>query len=157
MRLAGVIPCSFVDGPGCRYVIFTQGCKHKCKDCQNPQTWNMDGGTDYTIDTILKDLKSESPIDKVTISGGDPFYQELDLIKLCKKLKADNYNVWVYTGFTWDEIKESEALRYIDVVVDSPFLPECKTLELPFRGSSNQRIIDVQKSLESGSLVEMNI
>lgn len=157
MRIAGIIPCSFVDGPGCRYVLFTQGCKHECVGCQNPQTWSFEGGKDFTIDEIVNDIKKNSPINKVTISGGDPFYQELDLYKLCKRLKSEGYNIWVYTGFTWDEIKDSESLRYIDVVVDSPFLLEEKTLELPFRGSRNQRIIDVFESLETGSLVELQV
>ena len=157
MRIAGVIPCSFVDGPGCRYTLFTQGCGHRCVGCQNPQTWDFYGGQEVSVDEILRDIKKEAPINKVTISGGEPFCQELDLLKLCKSLKRENYNIWVYTGFTWDDIKDSEELRYIDVVVDSPFVESLKTLELPFRGSSNQRIIDVKKSLESGYIVEFDI
>lgn len=155
MRIAGYLPNSTVDGVGIRQVLFTQGCKHHCPGCQNPQTWKMDGGGVVSVAKIVQKMKNNRY--DVTISGGDPFYQSGELFNLLKELKSCGKNVWVYTGFTWEEIIEnsdySRVLPYIDVLVDGPFIEELKDSKLRFRGSSNQRLIDVPKSLMEGQVV----
>lgn len=148
MRIAGYLPNSTADGIGIRQVFFTQGCNHHCKGCHNPQTWKMDGGEDWPIHVIVSKVLS-SP-HAITFSGGDPFYQADELFKIVKRLDRQK-NIWVYTGFTWEEIIKnsdySRVLPYIDVLVDGQFKEELKDSKLLFRGSSNQRIIDVRRTL----------
>lgn len=155
MRIAGYLPNSTVDGVGIRQVLFTQGCKHHCSGCQNPQTWKMDGGGVVSVAKIVQKMKNNRY--DVTISGGDPFYQSGELFNLLKELKSCGKNVWVYTGFTWEEIIEnsdySRVLPYIDVLVDGRFVQEEKDTKLRFRGSRNQRLIDVQATLSKGRIV----
>ena len=155
MRIAGYLPNSTVDGVGIRQVLFTQGCKHHCPGCQNPQTWKMDGGGVVSVAKIVQKMKNNRY--DVTISGGDPFYQSGELFNLLKELKSCGKNVWVYTGFTWEEIIEnsdySRVLPYIDVLVDGRFVQEEKDTKLRFRGSRNQRLIDVQATLSKGRIV----
>lgn len=155
MRIAGYLPNSTVDGVGIRQVLFTQGCKHHCPGCQNPQTWKMDDGGVVSVAKIVQKMKNNRY--DVTISGGDPFYQSGELFNLLKELKSCGKNVWVYTGFTWEEIIEnsdySRVLPYIDVLVDGRFIQEAKDSRLRFKGSRNQRIIDVQATLSKGRIV----
>lgn len=158
INIAGIEAESVVDGEGWRFAIFTQGCKHHCKNCHNPQTWDMCGGTqmsvDSLVDTIEEAFKENILMDGVTLTGGDPLYQPDATLRLCKKLKELDINIWVYTGFTYEEITKDEKLMdimsYIDVLVDGPFVESLKSLELEYRGSSNQRILDMKKTLESG-------
>lgn len=116
----------------------------------------MDGGVDIPIDEIIASIEAvKLPRKLVTISGGDPFYQPEELLELCTRLKALHYNIWVYTGFTFEQLENSPCLPYIDVLVDGLFQRENRTLALRFRGSPNQRLIDVQETLKSGILATL--
>lgn len=153
IRLAGTVEESIVDGPGLRFTVFVQGCDHKCKGCHNPETWPFKKGSLRSIESILKDIHS-NPLNKaVTFSGGDPLYQSEACTELASILKEEGYNIWVYTGFTWEEVKDDPLMKYTDVLVDGPFVESLKSYELRFRGSSNQRLIDVQESLKKGEVV----
>lgn len=159
VRLAADIqPDSILDGSGIRTVIWFQGCLHNCEGCQNPETHDMNGGMVVDIDEIkmkLKNLKYQSGI---TLSGGDPFFQPEAALEIAKFAKSIGLNVWVYTGFTYEALlngdtKRRDLLEYVDVLVDGKFMLDKKSLNCKFRGSTNQRLIDVKKSLESGSVV----
>lgn len=160
LYIAGIESESVVDGEGWRYSIFTQGCKHKCKGCHNPQTWEMNKGTEISVDELFNNIKNAFEenilMDGVTITGGDPMYQPLEILELCKKLKSIDINIWMYTGFLYEEVvKDSDMsaiLNYIDVLVDGPFIESLKSLELEYRGSKNQRLIDVPTTLKTGSI-----
>lgn len=161
IKVAGFEKESFVDGNGIRYTIFVQGCKHHCKGCHNPSTWNFQGGIDMTTQDILEDIKSKKDnIDGITLSGGDPIYQAKNLIGLVKAIKEKTeLDIWCYTGFTFEELKQNkdksiaELLKYVDVIVDGQYIQELSSTELRFKGSSNQRIIDVKQSIESNKVV----
>lgn len=146
---------SIVDGPGLRTVIWFQGCKHNCKGCHNPQTHSFDDGLIVPIDEVARFCLEQELQSGVTISGGDPFYQPEALDKLTSKLKEANTNIWVYTGFTYEEIlrKYPHILQNIDVLVDGPYIESQRDLSLRFKGSANQHIVDVQKSLQNNSIV----
>ena len=152
MRILQYVPNSVVDGPGIRQVFYLAGCGHHCKNCHNPQSWDFNGGESWTVDEIV--LKALNSPYNVTFSGGDPLYQLSDLKAVCANLKP-NKTIWVYTGFTYEEIRGSkleEILPVIDVLVDGRFEEANKNDKLLFRGSSNQRIIDVKQTLETGTL-----
>lgn len=153
MRIAGIIDESIVDGPGIRTVIFTQGCGHHCKGCHNPETWDYDGGKDVNVNDLIERVMSNPLVKGITISGGDPFYQDVQLTDLCRSAKGAGLEVAVYTGFLFEEIRNLYAMQYIDIIVDGPFVEAERTLDLKFRGSRNQRIIDVQKSLNAGETI----
>lgn len=142
LNINTVIKESIVDGEGLRYVIFVQGCPHHCKGCHNPQTWRTDIGNAITIESLLDDIKSNPLLDGVTFSGGEPMLQSEELTELAKEIKKLGLNIWCYTGFTYEQIKESKKdfLKYIDVLVDGKFIEELKCLG-EYYGSSNQRII----------------
>lgn len=154
MRIAGIVRDSIVDGIGIRDVIFVQGCPHHCRGCHNPESWNVNGGEEYSIESIVN-LAKNSPYD-ITFSGGDPLYQ-VDELKAVIGQIYQNKGIWVYTGYTWEEIMESDTLKsvlpYIDVLVDGRFEEDKRNPELVFKGSENQRIIDVQKSLKENKIV----
>lgn len=154
LYLSGVVEESIVDGPGIRFTIFCQGCGHKCTGCQNPKTHPFNtGGYDETPGALLKAIQSNPLVSGVTFSGGDPMYQSEAVTQLAAMLKPLGYNIWVYTGFLWDEVKDNPLMKYVDVLVDGPFIEAQKSLELYCRGSANQRLIDVQESLKSKSVV----
>jgi len=165
VRLAydGIQTDSIVDGAGIRSVIWFQGCGHACYGCHNPETWDFKAGTERSVASIKKEIKALEYQDGVTFSGGDPLYQIDGLCELVKCVKECGMNVWVYTGFTWDEVMELakenpkylETLQYVDILVDGRFVLDLKSFDVEFRGSSNQRIIDVAKSLESGKVVKV--
>jgi len=155
-RIAGVEKQSMVDGPGIRYSLFLQGCKHHCKNCHNPQTWDLEGGILVDYDDVLSDIL-KSKFNRITISGGEPFLQPEMLAKLCKDLKENNFNIWVYTGYTYEHLPNTDALKYIDVLVDGLFVEKLKDLSLKFKGSSNQRIIDVQETLKQNKVILYNV
>lgn len=144
-----------VDGPGFRTSIYLAGCCHRCPGCHNPQSWDPDAGELMGIDEIMKVVREEDF--NVTLSGGDPLFNPELTSRLIKALKEDRRNVWVYTGFTWEEIMASEtltnAIKDADVIVDGPFMEDRKNRDLLFRGSENQRIICVSESLSSGKAV----
>ena len=143
MRIAGILPCSFVNGDGVRFVIFTQGCRHYCKGCQNPDTWGFDGGTEISVEELARQIKSKKHIDGITLSGGDPFYQQDECVKLLKLLPG--VNVCAYTGFRYEEIKDTELAKLCDVIVDGMYIEELKC-EGQMYGSTNQRIIRKEKT-----------
>lgn len=137
-----IIKESIVDGEGLRYVIFVQGCPHHCKGCFNPETWKIESVKNMNIFDILDDIKVNPLIDGVTFSGGEPMLQSDALTELAKEIKKIGLNIWCYTGFKYEDIKESkkEFLKYIDVLVDGLFIEKLKCLG-NYYGSSNQRII----------------
>ena len=149
---------SIVDGPGLRAVIWTQGCGHHCKGCQNPQTWDFNGGGLVPIKMVLDAIDELEYQDGITFSGGDPMFQPEACNIIADYAKKKGLNIWVYTGFTYEQIltisKKNpvymEFLSKIDVLVDGRFILEERDLSLLFRGSRNQRLIDVPKTLESG-------
>lgn len=151
MKIAGITSDSIVDGPGIRLSVFTQGCPHHCKGCHNPETWTFDGGKEISPEDIIKLYDGNPLLDGVTFSGGEPFMPERysELATIAKHVKQKGGNVWVYTGFTLEELMEkeknnssfNELLKNIDVVVDGPFILDKRSLALEFRGSTNQRIL----------------
>lgn len=150
MRISGVLTCSLVNGEGIRYVIFTQGCAHYCKCCQNPDTWDFNGGYTITVDELVNDIsKRMNYLDGITLSGGDPFYQQDECVKLLKMLP--NMNVWIYTGFQYEDIRDTELASLADVIVDGPFVEELRC-EGQYFGSSNQRIIKLKGADTNGGL-----
>ena len=155
MRIAGIIRNSVVNGVGIRDVIFFQGCTHHCKGCHNPDTWNLLGGREMTTTQLLTETR-RSPND-FTISGGEPLLQYLDLVHYMSLMdKYHHKRFWLYTGFTYEEIPNTwllELSKYVDVLVDGRFEEDKKDLKLRFRGSSNQRLIDLPKSGEKGEVV----
>ena len=158
VRLAADIqPDSILDGSGIRTVIWFQGCLHNCKGCQNPETHDMNGGMVVDIDELkmkLKNLKYQSGI---TLSGGDPFFQPEAALEIAKFAKSIGLNVWAYTGFTYEALLSDkirlDLLKNVDVLVDGKFMMDKNSLNCKFRGSTNQRLIDVKKSLEAGGVV----
>lgn len=158
VRLAADIqPDSILDGSGIRTVIWFQGCLHNCKGCQNPETHDMNGGIVVDVDELkmkLKNLKYQSGI---TLSGGDPFFQPKAALEIAKFAKSVGLNVWAYTGFTYEALLSDKSrldlLKNVDVLVDGKFMMDKKSLNCKFRGSTNQRLIDVKKSLEAGGVV----
>lgn len=138
MRIAGTLPCSFVNGDGARYVVFTQGCGHRCPGCQNPETWDPDGGVEISVEALAADFQKHRLLDGITLSGGDPFLQQDACVKLLKLLPG--VNVWIYTGFDYEDIKDTELAQLADVLVTGPFV-EGLACEGKMFGSSNQRII----------------
>lgn len=138
MRINGILPCSFVNGEGARYVVFVQGCKHCCDGCQNPETWSFNGGIEVEVKTIAEDFKTRKLLDGITLSGGDPFFQQEECVSLLKMLP--DVNVWIYTGFEYEEIKNTELAQMANVIVDGRFVKELRC-EGKMYGSSNQKII----------------
>lgn len=139
MRISGVLTCSLVNGEGVRYVIFTQGCAHACKGCQNPDTWGFKGGTEIDVSELAMDiLDRRKHLDGITLSGGDPFYQQDECCRLLQMLPG--MNVWIYTGFNYEDICDTDLAKMADVIVDGPFVEELRC-EGSYFGSSNQRII----------------
>lgn len=161
IRLANedILTDSIVDGEGLRAVIWTQGCSHNCKGCHNPETHDFTKGILKDVEEIKHEIKSLTLQDGITLSGGDPFFQIEASKELAKYAKGIGLSVWVYTGFTFEELlkkeKAKEFLKYIDVLVDGKFEIENKSLNIKFRGSTNQRIINVQRSLKTGKTVQI--
>lgn len=162
IRLASYLQTdSIVDGKGIRTVIWTQGCIHNCPFCQNPSTHAMDGGFLVDIDKIKEDISKICGQDGITFSGGDPMMQPKECAEIAKYAKNIGLNVWCYTGYTFEKLLElakdnldiKEFINYIDVLVDGPFVISKKSYDVVFRGSSNQRLIDVKNSLMNNSVV----
>lgn len=152
---------SIVDGEGLRAVIWTQGCKHRCPSCHNPQTHNFNGGYLEDIENLNQEISSLKVIDGITFSGGDPMFQPRACALIAECAKKNGLNIWAYTGFTYEQLmKMSEDnkdilkfLENIDILVDGRFELENKSLTLTYRGSTNQRIINVQKSLKHNKVI----
>ena len=158
IQISGIECESIVDGEGIRYVIFTQGCPHHCLGCHNPQTHSFSGGKIVSVDTILDDIsKRKAWIDGITISGGEPFCQTDQCSIIAKKAHEMGLTVWCYTGYLFEDLygQENELLKHIDILVDGPFVSEERSLDLVFKGSKNQRVIDVPASLKEGAIILM--
>ena len=160
IKIAGIVEESIVDGPGIRFVIFTQGCPHKCVGCHNPQTHDFNMGRYENIDKLAQKIDENPLLSGITLSGGEPFLQSLELSKLIEKIKNKNLNVITYTGFTYEELIQSEnkevldLLNKTDILIDGKFILDLKDENLMFRGSSNQRAIDVKKSMKENRIIE---
>lgn len=161
MKYADIKKYDIANGPGVRMSLFVSGCDHHCKNCFNPETWDYDYGKEFTMDTIneIVELLKPSHITGLTLLGGDPLMPRNihDVALLCRIVKETypEKSIWCYTGYTWEFLMSSPVpddlykllTKYIDVLVDGPFIEELKNLSLKFRGSSNQRIIDMHKTL----------
>lgn len=153
---------SIVDGIGIRTVIWTQGCEHKCPGCHNPGTHDINGGFEKNLEELKEEISNLELQEGVTFSGGDPFYQPKECAELARYIKSLNMNVWCYTGFTFERLLKlskiqpaiMEFLKNIDILIDGPFIISKRSYSAKFRGSSNQRIIDVAKSLEAGRAIQ---
>lgn len=154
MRIAGIVRDSIVDGPGVRDVVFFQGCGKRCKNCHNPDTWDYQGGCHRFVWDVVKELSDSS--NDVTISGGEPIDQFEELLELCRQLKEAGKRIWVYTGNVVDPDKNIYQLlaQYVDVIVDGRFVESKKDSSLLFRGSSNQRLINLPLSVILGEIIE---
>ena len=159
MRVVDIVDGTSVDGPGLRTTIYFAGCAHRCPGCHNPQTWDFKAGKDLTVKELIDHIV-ENDFD-VTFSGGDPFYQAKDIIELAGQIKLLGKTIWCYTGFTFEEISAypemSRMLPYIDVLVDGPFIQAKHDPELIFRGSSNQRLIDVPATVAAGHIIDADL
>lgn len=156
IRISGINRESIVDGEGIRYVIFTQGCPHHCPGCHNPQTHSFDGGKIISVNTILDDIsKRKAWLDGITLSGGEPFCQTDPCSMIAEKAHEMGLTVWCYTGYLFEDLygQENKLLKHIDILVDGPFVMEERSLELVFKGSKNQRVIDVPASLKEGAVI----
>lgn len=167
LKISGIIKSSVVDGPGVRYTIFTQGCYHKCEGCQNPQTHDPNDGKFITIDEIYNEIMESSMIEGVTFSGGEPFLQSDSLAELASRIKKNSdLNIICYTGYTFEELQDivksgvmsySRLLSNIDYLIDGRFEQEKASLDCAWRGSTNQRIIDVKESLSQNKVIETEL
>jgi len=157
LRVLHIVEGTSVDGPGLRTSIYLAGCNHHCPGCHNPESWDMGGGEERTLDELMEVIAyNEAP---VTFSGGDPLAQAQPLSKLIKRVKHElGYNVWCYTGYTWEQVQQQpqlmDVVKHLDVLVDSPFIMNERNTKLRFRGSNNQRLIDVQASLTTGKVTQ---
>ena len=146
------------NGTGVRVSLFVSGCRNRCKGCFNPETWDFNYGEPFTLKTFfeIEDALDQKHIDGLTILGGDPFEPENieTVTAICRAVKTycPGKTIWIYTGYLFEDFKDNEIMRYIDVLVDGPFIESKKDISLQFRGSSNQRIIDVPESLKSGEV-----
>ncbi len=153
LRINGVVAESCVDGPGLRYTIFVQGCPHHCEGCHNPQTHDFNGGQLVESERILKEIKSDPLLSGVTFSGGEPFCQGEALAELAREVHALGMDVMTYSGWTLEQLQEKATkeegvkalLEETDILVDGPFILTERDLELDFRGSRNQRILELKK------------
>ena len=148
---------SIVDGPGLRIVVWTQGCPHQCVGCHNPQTHDMYGGNDYHVSDIISQIKNSKLQSGLTLSGGEPFMQPLALVPIVEAAKEMGLNVWSYSGFTFEQLQKNsdqyELLKRLDVLVDGKFEMDKKDYRLWYKGSTNQRIIDVQQSIKQNKVI----
>lgn len=165
LRLAGVIRESIVDGPGWRFVVFAQGCKHNCEGCHNPETHDMNGGYESSAERIIEAVKADKLLKGVTFSGGDPFEQAENFSVLAKMVHDLGLDVVTYTGYTFEQLykgmTKNEGWRHLleqtDILIDGKFVLAKKSLNCKFRGSTNQRVLDSKKSLKTGKAVEIEI
>lgn len=166
MNLSGINYESIVDGPGVRLVLYISGCRHNCEGCHNPSTFSFSAGKEYTQelhDEIIRYLRDHDYISGITLSGGDPMYSASDVEKLILDIRQEfpAISIWVYSGFTYEQSMAQPDMRRVlnqcDVLVDGMFMQNQRDITLPFRGSSNQRIIDVPASLSTGRAIELEV
>lgn len=158
MRIANTIQDSIVDGPGLRFTVFTQGCPHHCPGCHNPGTHDPDGGVEVTVAELAARMNSNSATGGLTLSGGDPFMQAAECAELARLAHESGRDVWAYTGWTYEQLlKEGDPdrlalLAQVDVLVDGPFVESRKSYAALFRGSDNQRLIDMNQTRARGEV-----
>lgn len=162
MNIAGINFESIVDGEGVRVVVFVSGCYHNCKGCHNPASHSFTSGQPFTQelqDEVISYINKTPFVSGITLSGGDPMYSAKEIIPFIRRLRSEvkDISVWIYSGFCFENIVENsemfELLKLCDVLVDGEFILEQRDTTLPYKGSQNQRIIDIQKSLDSNSIV----
>ena len=159
LRIAGIVNDSIVDGPGLRLTVFTQGCPHHCPGCHNAHTHSYKGGKKIFVSKIMKQIDENPLLSGVTFSGGEPFIQAKKLIPIAQHVKNKGLELACYTGFVFEELVSGkvpyakELLSYVDILIDGKFVLAQKSLNLKFKGSKNQRTIDVQQSLKEGKVV----
>jgi anaerobic ribonucleoside-triphosphate reductase activating protein len=150
ISVLSIVEDTMVDGPGFRTSIYCAGCRHKCPGCHNPQSWAFEQGREMSVEEIMRVIEAD-PFANVTFSGGDPMYQAAEFANLAREIhRRTNKDIWCFTGFTFESLihpDQRELLEELDVLVDGPFIKKLRDPDLLFRGSSNQRLIDVQKSL----------
>lgn len=161
ISILDIVEDTTVDGPGFRTTVYCAGCPNHCPGCHNPQSWDMANGHEVDVEDILDTILAD-PFADVTFSGGDPMFQPVGFAALAKAVKErSGKNIWCYTGYLFEDLlknaQQKELLEYIDVLVDGRFVEVLKDESLRFRGSSNQRIIDVQASLSSGTTVLLDM
>lgn len=148
MRVLDIIPGTSVDGPGLRTAIYFAGCTHQCPECHNPQSWDPAGGRDMSVEEIMA-VVEENGFD-VTLTGGDPLFQAAEIAPLAAELQRRGYGIWCYTGYLYESIAGNPdfapLLEHVDVLVDGPFIASQRDIHLLFRGSANQRLIDLRHS-----------
>ena len=160
IRVAGITRDSIVDGPGLRLAVFVQGCPHDCPGCHNPETHRFDGGRLVDTSEIIAMMDNNPLLSGITLTGGEPFCQPEACVELAEAAQARGLNVWVYTGYLYGDIArrfspiQKRFLRSIDVLVDGPYIEDLRSLDIRFRGSRNQRLIDVRKSLSENRTIE---
>lgn len=162
IRLYGTVNDSIVDGPGLRYVVFIQGCPHHCKGCHNPNSHDFLGGYLADMKDLLLEIDKNSLLDGITISGGEPFIQAKNLISFIKEIKKRHLHIMIYSGYTFEEIMslgkdERELLSLCDTLVDGRFIQSQRSLSLRYKGSLNQRIIDVSLSLQKRKIILQDV
>lgn len=160
IRLYGTADDSIVDGVGLRYAVFTQGCPHHCPGCHNPESQGMTGGTVMTIDALEQQILDNKLIQGVTLSGGEPFAQCEACLELAKRLKKHGYDLWVYSGYTFEQLMQGvpdplapQLLQQCDVLVDGPFIQAQHDHELKWKGSANQRVIKLRETFDQDKIV----
>lgn len=155
LRVVDIIDGTTVDGPGFRTSIYFAGCEHHCPGCQNPSTWDADSGYEVSVGELMAHIEKNGF--DVTFSGGDPLFQIDSLLTLALEIRRSGKKIWCYTGYCYEQIlyntRFAKILPYIEVLVDGPFIESRRDTSLLFRGSSNQRLVDVKKSIESGTVV----
>jgi len=163
MRLSGIVPESIVDGPGLRIVIFAQGCPHQCPYCHNPETWDSGGGKEFSVKQVIRNLKQHKKNKRgITFSGGEPFLQSAELVQVAQAARQMGWDIVTYTGFTYEQLiadpnSDIQALLSVtDLLIDGKYIHALRNIELQFRGSSNQRLIDVAATQKSGRMVLWN-
>ena len=165
MRIAGLVQDSIVDGPGFRFVVFVQGCLMHCEGCHNPETWDPNGGTSSSEGEIISEMLSNKLTDGLTLSGGEPFLQPAQCVKIASAAKENGLNVWTYSGYTFEEIlimadsnpDVDRLLNLTDVLIEGRFINEQRALALKWRGSKNQRVLDVPESLAAGAAINLQL
>lgn len=156
MRIYGLVQDSIVDGIGIRFVCFVQGCPHHCPGCHNPNSHDPNGGTEMTTDEVIEQMLSNPLTDGLTLSGGEPFEQAEDCLTIAKAAHEIGLNVWAYTGYTMEHLRDNGTdaqkalLAEVDVLVDGRYIADLKSLTLPWRGSRNQRVIEMKEVQSDG-------
>ncbi|WP_110954449.1 anaerobic ribonucleoside-triphosphate reductase activating protein [Anaerosinus massiliensis] len=163
LKISGVVDESIVDGPGIRYTIFTQGCPHACEGCHNPQTHDFSAGKEVDIQNLFAEICENPLLKGVTFSGGEPFCQPKPLIELAKLIHTRKLNITTYTGYTLEDLQAKnnplidELLSQTDILIDGKFIAAQRDLTLTFRGSHNQRVIDMHATRETGKITELAV